>query len=63
MLDDAAIAGVLRGHAAPAATGAARIAAANEAGGKDNIAVVLARVVQAASPAGSGSRPWWPFGR
>ena len=37
----------------------ALIAAANEAGGKDNISVVLARVTE---PAGA-ARSWWPFRR
>ena len=62
MLDTAAIAGVLRRHSVLAEAGTALIAAANEAGGKDNIAVVLARVVRASGPAG-GPRPWWPFNR
>ena len=60
MLDPAAIAHVLRRHGTLAAAGAALIASANEAGGKDNIAVILAR----ARGEGAGAvRSWWPFGR
>jgi protein phosphatase len=36
------------------------IDAANDAGGKDNISVVLVRASGGASPA---SRFWWPFRR
>ena len=60
MLDDAAIAQVLAAYDSLQACGQALIAAANEAGGKDNIAVVLAR------SAGGGptvSKSWWPFKR
>jgi len=39
--------------------GQALIDAANEAGGKDNISVVLVRV---RGPAGA-ARSWWPFRR
>ena len=42
------------------AAGQALIDAANDAGGKDNIAVVLARVSGPAVPA---ARSWWPFRR
>ena len=64
MLDDAAIATVC----ATAATGQdslqgccqALIAAANDAGGKDNISVIL---VRAGGSAGVSSRSWWPFRR
>ena len=59
MLDDTAIARVLQRHDALADLGADLIAAANSAGGKDNIAVILAR------PRNDGGvmRSWWPFGR
>src|SRR5687768_15881833 len=57
MLDDDSIAQVLNGHDAIDDAGTALIDAANDAGGKDNIAVVLVRVRgQSAAP-----RSWWPF--
>ncbi len=59
MLDDAAIAQLLQMHDSLPAAGAALIAAANDAGGKDNIAVVLIRV---AGRAATGGGPWWRFG-
>ena len=59
MLDDAAIAQVLQMHDSIDGTGAALIDAANDAGGKDNISVVLVRVK---GPAGA-ARSWWPFRR
>jgi PPM family protein phosphatase len=60
MLDDAAIAQVLLAHDSLQDATRALIDAANDAGGKDNIAVVLAR-----APGGtaSASRSWWPFRR
>lgn len=61
MLDDASIERVLQAHDALAAAGAALIDAANQAGGRDNIAVILARV-QGPAPA-SAARSWWPFRR
>ncbi len=60
MLDDAMIARLLQTHEGLAAAGGALIAAANDAGGKDNIAVILVRV--AGGPPGA-ARPWWKFGR
>jgi PPM family protein phosphatase len=60
MLDDAAIAQVMLAYDSLQAGAQALIAAANEAGGKDNIAVVLARVPGGAAPASKG---WWPFKR
>ncbi len=60
MLDDAAIAQVLLAHDSLQDATRALIDAANEAGGKDNIAVVLARAAGGAQPA---SRSWWPFRR
>jgi PPM family protein phosphatase len=60
MLPDATIAHLLQTHEALPAAGAALIAAANEAGGRDNISLILIRV--AGGPSGPG-RPWWRFGR
>jgi serine/threonine protein phosphatase PrpC len=60
MLDDATLAQMLQVHDALADMGRALIDAANEAGGKDNISLVLVRVGGALSAA---SKPWWRFGR
>jgi protein phosphatase len=60
MLDDEAIAHVLQMHDSVPAAGAALIDAANDAGGKDNIAVVLVRAQGAPTPS---TRSWWPFRR
>jgi protein phosphatase len=60
MLDDNSIAQLLRSHDELQAMGNALIDAANQAGGRDNIAVVLARVQGSAPPA---ARSWWPFRR
>ncbi len=60
MLDDASMARVLQSHPALEEAGRALIAAANEAGGKDNIAVIL---VRAAGGQATSSKPWWKFGR
>jgi protein phosphatase len=57
MVDDARIAELLCSCETLEAGGAALIDAANQAGGKDNISVILAR----ARP-GAG-RSWWPFKR
>ena len=59
MLDDESIAQVLIGTEALPEAASALIEAANDAGGKDNISVVLARVK---GPAGT-ARSWWPFRR
>jgi protein phosphatase len=59
MLDDESIAQVLQGHDSLEEGGAALIDAANDAGGKDNIAVVLVRVRGQSNP----PRSWWPFRR
>ena len=60
MLDDTRILQVLLGHDSLPACSAALIGAANDAGGKDNISVILAR----ASDATAGrSGAWWRFGR
>ena len=60
MLDDAMIARLLQMNESLPLAGQALIDAANEAGGKDNIALVLVRV--AGGPTGA-ARPWWKFGR
>ena len=60
MLDDAMIARLLQTNDSLPAAGLALIAAANEAGGKDNIAVILVRVAGGSIGA---ARPWWKFGR
>jgi PPM family protein phosphatase len=60
MLDEARIGQVMASHESLAECGRALISAANEAGGRDNIAVVLAR--QSPAPA-AVSRPWWRLKR
>jgi PPM family protein phosphatase len=61
MLDDETLSQLLQGYDALDEMGAALIAAANDAGGKDNIAVVLARAP--GSPA-AATKSWWaPFRR
>lgn len=60
MLRDQQIAEVMAAHTSLPDMGAALVAAANEAGGRDNIAVVLVRAQGAADPA---PRSWWPFKR
>ena len=62
MLDDESIGQLLHGQESLAVAGAALVDAANDAGGKDNIAVILARVAGgvATQPA---ARSWWPFRR
>ena len=59
MLDDDGIARLMLASESLAECATALVAAANEAGGRDNISVVLAR---ARGPAGP-SRAWWPFRR
>ena len=60
MLDDGAIAQVLQAHDSLETSSRALIDAANDAGGKDNISVILVRASGGAStPAWS----WWPFRR
>lgn len=61
MLDDATLAQMLKSHEVLADAGRALIDAANEAGGKDNISLVLVRV--AGGTASPPSRSWWPFRR
>ena len=60
MLDDGMMARLLQQHDVLSVAGEALIDAANDAGGKDNIAVVLVRV---AGESGGSGRPWWRFGR
>jgi protein phosphatase len=61
MLDDETLSQLLQGYESLEEAGAALIAAANDAGGKDNIAVILARAP--GSPA-AASKSWWaPFTR
>ena len=59
MIDDARIRDLLLASTTLEAGALALIEAANQAGGKDNIAVILARVVGNAAPV----RTWWPFKR
>lgn len=60
MLDDGAIAQILQSQESLDATCRALIDAANDAGGKDNISVILVRAGGAATAA---PRSWWPFRR
>jgi protein phosphatase len=59
MLDDESISQLLQTSDVLGEVAAALVDAANDAGGKDNISVVLARVRGPAGPA----RSWWPFRR
>ncbi len=59
MLDDDAIASVLRPDQTLESLAAALVTAANEAGGRDNISVILARARASAQT----GRSWWPFKR
>ncbi len=60
MLDDPGIAQVMLSHESLQSCSRALIDAANDAGGKDNISVILAR---ASGNASAASRSWWPFRR
>ncbi|MEY4428685.1 MAG: hypothetical protein RLZZ182_1374 [Pseudomonadota bacterium] len=60
MLNDRQIEDILRLGGSLSDLGQALISAANGAGGRDNIAVVLVRAHGAAEPS---SRSWWPFRR
>jgi len=60
MLDDGSIGQLLQSHDSLDATGRALIDAANDAGGKDNISVIL---VRASGAGGATGRSWWPFKR
>ncbi len=58
MLSDETIQQLLLAHDSLADGATALIAAANDAGGKDNISVILARV-----HGGGAAKSWWPFRR
>ena len=60
MLDDDGIAQVLLEHDSLESSTRALIDAANDAGGKDNISVILGRASGGVSPP---ARSWWPFRR
>jgi protein phosphatase len=60
MISDPAIAQVLIAHPSLEDAGRALIEAANDAGGKDNISVIL---VRAQGGAAAAVRSWWPFRR
>ena len=60
MIDDESIAQLLQAGDSLPEVARALIDAANDAGGKDNISVVL---VRAGGSAAVSSRPWWPFRR
>jgi PPM family protein phosphatase len=60
MLDDETIAQLMAGHERLPDVGRALIDAANDAGGKDNISVVL---VQASGAGSAPGKSWWPFRR
>ena len=60
MLDDASIGQVLQAHDSLETSSHALIDAANDAGGKDNISVIL---VRASGGTGTPTRSWWPFRR
>ncbi|HWP20820.1 MAG TPA: Stp1/IreP family PP2C-type Ser/Thr phosphatase [Burkholderiaceae bacterium] len=59
MIPDEQIAAILNSTPDLAEAGAGLVAAANAAGGRDNIAVVLARALGTSS----AGRSWWPFRR
>jgi protein phosphatase len=59
MLDDDSIAQLLQGYDSLEEAASALVDAANDAGGKDNISVILARVRATNGP----TRSWWPFRR
>ena len=60
MLDDDSIANLLNGNPALPEAAHALINAANDNGGRDNIALILARAEGRQRTEGRG---WWPFGR
>jgi PPM family protein phosphatase len=64
MLSDAAIAHLLNsGGQSLEQTGSALITAANDAGGRDNISVILMRAAGKQAAAAGSQRAWWPFRR
>ena len=60
MLDDATLGQTLQMHDSLESAGRALVDAANDAGGKDNISLILVRV---AGGTASHARSWWPFRR
>ena len=60
MLDEAGIVALLQAQPSLPAAGTALIEAANDAGGRDNISLILAR---AGANAPAATRPWWRFRR
>lgn len=62
MLDDARLGELLSETLPLQEMCLALVAAANDAGGRDNISVVLARI-QSMNPEGPAAKSWWPFGR
>jgi protein phosphatase len=60
MVDDGTVAHLLQNSAALPDCARTLIEAANDAGGKDNISVIL---VRAAGSASAPARSWWPFKR
>jgi protein phosphatase len=60
MLDDKEMAFVIQGQDSLEAATHALVAAANQAGGRDNISLIMART-EGHPPA--GTRQWWPFRR
>ena len=60
MVDDAGLGQLLQAHASLQECAQALVDAANDAGGKDNISLILARASGSASPP---ARSWWPFRR
>jgi protein phosphatase len=60
MLDDSTLEQLLNGNPALPDAGRSLITAANDMGGRDNSALVLARAEGRNKPEG---RTWWPFGR
>ena len=63
MLDDESIGQLMHAQESLPAAGAALVDAANDAGGKDNIAVILARVGGGVATTQPVARSWWPFKR
>jgi serine/threonine protein phosphatase PrpC len=60
MLEDSTIQQILQSHDSLESCCKSLIEAANDAGGKDNISVIL---VRAAGGAAASTRSWWPFRR
>jgi protein phosphatase len=61
MLDDGSIAQTLQMHDSLDSLGQALVDGANDAGGRDNISLILVRVGGAGGA--QGARSWWPFRR